>query len=137
MAHLPQDVMHLAAGLLVCGTVPSCAGGADSRLSDDLTSAQLRPVEWQNDAGEIVPGDSAMGTSHRCPIRFLDERTGIQYVLQQSRAVAPPGEQPEATGPWQGDYLRVGTEPQVGPASHWVRIDCETWKVLELVRRGG
>jgi hypothetical protein len=122
---------------MLCLTGVSCARDSGSRLGDDLASAQLRPIEWQNDAGEIVPGDSAPGTKHRCPVRFLDERSGIRYVLQQSRAVAPPGREPEATDPWQGDYLRVGTEPQIGPPSHWVRIDCGTWKVLELVRRGG
>lgn len=137
MAYPPQNVIHLAAGVLLGVTVTSCDGATNSRLSDDLASARLRPIEWQNDAGEIVPGDSAVGTRHRCPVRFLDERTEIQYVLQQSRAVAPPGREPEATDPWQGDYLRVGTEPQIGPASHFVRIDCVTWKVLELVRRGG
>lgn len=137
MAYLPQNVIHLAAGVLLGVTVTSCTGDSGSRLGDDLASAQLRPIEWLNDADEIVQADSAPGTKHRCPVRFLDERSGIRYVLQQARAVAPPGRGPEATDPWQGDYLRVGTEPQMGPPSHWVRIDCGTWKVLELVRSGG
>ena len=130
---------HVTAAPLLCFILPTAACGGrdiDTKLSDELAKAHLRPVAWIDDSGRVVPDESKASARHTCAIRLRDDASGLEFVLQRATA-AEIGTQTDSGPPrhWHGDYRRIEPNDPQGLASHWVRIQCGTWKVLGLVPR--
>jgi hypothetical protein len=118
-------VLALAAA---CGR----SDGLDTKLSTELSNARFVVILWPPEIGSTTP--SATQPAHtKCAMRLQDEKTGTFYVLSQSAKEEPPGGAGDSsTWPEHGDYT-VQLEGKSSGASHRVRIDCGTWKVLGMV----
>jgi uncharacterized protein YfiM (DUF2279 family) len=114
-----------------------CSNGVDSKLSTELSQAHLVPFAWVDSAGKEVRSTTNPRPDQVCALRLRDTKTGKEYAIQSSRYnVNPTAPADSQRGTWQGDYLPYlpGTTP--GRASHRVRIECPTWRVLGVVPAG-
>ena len=125
----------LFATLAAAGLACRPGDGLDTRLSSELADARFTVLEWPPPPGSTTP--SATQPAHtKCGLRLRDENTGTSYFLNRSSKQEPAnGAGDPSAWPEQGDYAAVppGAALAPGSATHLVRIECGSFKVLGVV----
>ena len=129
----------LAPAAMILPLAAACgrADELDSKLSTDLINARFVVILWPPELGSATPALSQPAHT-KCAMRLKDQTTGKLYILAKSVKDEPK----EGTGDpssWSehGDYVVIRPDENSSGASHRVRIECGTWKVLGIVPKQG